>query len=196
MDHLPRLPESLIADIRRYGYEIAEEGLIIPVAKIMAGGVFDYELRRHGKNGGRDFWRSPNLAVDQGLNLMNDVFFHGTTQVSPWYVGLFEGDYTPVAGDTAATFPGSATECTAYDETTRVEYVEAASAGKLTTNSANRATFTFNAAKTIRGGFLSSVAAKGAITGSLFAADRGAASKGVEDDDVLLVAYGFTLSAV
>lgn len=196
MERLPQLPQSLINDIRRYGYELGGAGLIVPRADVQVGGIFDYELRRAGKNGGREFWPgSHNLAVDEFLNHMLDVTLHGSTPVNPWYVGLFEGNYTPVAGDTAATFPASATECTAYDESTRQAYVEAAAAAKVTTNSANRATFTFNAAKTVFGAFLASLSTKGGTTGTLGPADKGAASKSVVDDDVLLIAYSLTLTA-
>ena len=87
-------------------------------------------------------WDSPNLVVNQGLNHLLNVGFNAATQVSTWYVALFEGNYTPVAGDTAATFPGSATECTAYNEATRVTYNEATSSAQSITNAASVATFT------------------------------------------------------
>lgn len=194
MQKCKELPASLVRDIKRYGYELSDGGLLIRPAGIMIGGVFDYELRRH-RLGGEEVWSSPNLVVLQGRNHALDVLLHGATAISPWYIGVFEGNYTPVDGDTAATFPTSATECTAYDETTRVAYNEAAAVAGVTTNSANRAEFTFNATKTIYGAFLTSAAAKGAITGTLLAADRGSVSKGVSSGDVLLVAYSLSMTA-
>lgn len=190
-----QISSGLRADIKRFGLEQAENGLFVPHAKVLIGGVFDYELRHLGNRDDAEFWSSHNLVVDQGLNHILDVVLHGSTQVTTWYVGLFEGNYVPVAGDTAATFPASATECTAYDEATRVAYNEAAAASKVTTNAANRAEFTINATKTIYGGFLSSVSTKAATTGTLLAADRGSAAKSVVDNDVLLVTYSLTLTA-
>jgi hypothetical protein len=53
---------------------------------------------------------------------------------------------------------------------TRPTYDEAASAAQVTTNAASRASFVFNATKTIYGGFLISNSTKGGTTGTLFAA--------------------------
>lgn len=123
------------------------------------------------------------------------MLLHGATPVSPWYVGVFEGNYTPVAGDTAATFPANATESTAYDEATRQEYVEAAASSQSTTNSASKATFTFNATKTIYGAFLSSVSTKSTTTGTLLAANKAGTAKSVVDDDQLLITYTLSMTS-
>lgn len=163
-------------------------------SELKIGGVFSYEL--HRVDGSVEKWENHNLVVNQGLNHVLDVALHGTTPVSPWYVGVFEGNYTPLATDTAATFPAAATECTAYTEATRVEYIEAVAASQVTTNSASRAAFTFNATKTIYGAFLSSIATKSATTGTLLAADKAAVAKAVTSGDQLLVTYSITLTAV
>jgi hypothetical protein len=155
--------------------------------------VFTYEHRRGGDILSIDQHR--NIITNQGLNHALDVLLHGTTPVSPWYVGVFEGNYTPVAGDTAATFPANATESTAYDEATRVEYNEAAASSQSTTNSANKATFTFNATKTIYGAFLSSVSTKSATTGTLLAANKASVAKAVVDDDQLLITYTLSMTS-
>lgn len=191
------IPKSLQNDLKRFGYEPTENGLLIPRANVLVGGVFDYELMRlrKGRRELVDKWSSHNLVVNEGLNHMLDVVLHNGTQVTTWYVGVFEGNYTPVAGDTAATFPTNATECTAYDEATRQAYNEAAPSSQSITNSASKATFTFNASKTIYGGFLSSVSTKGGTTGTLMAADRAATSKLVVAADQLLVTYTLTLTA-
>lgn len=137
-----------------------------------------------------DRWRTPpNLIVDEGKNHILNVYFAGVSQINPWYVGLFEGNYTPVAGDTGATFPTVSTECTAYDEVSRPEFEEATSTAKSITNDANRAIFTFNATKTLYGGFLISQASKGANGGFLFAAKQFAAPRAVIATDILQVAY-------
>lgn len=160
---------------------------------IKMGGVFSYELRR--KDGTVEAWESHNLVVNQGLNHALDVVLHGVAAVNPWYVAIFEGNYTPLATDTAATIVASSTECTAYTEATRPEYIEAAAATQSITNSASRATFSFNASKTIYGAFLTSVATKSATTGTLLAADKAGTAKVVTSGDQLLVTYTLTLTA-
>lgn len=185
------LPKSLLNDLKRYGYEVTENGLFVPRANVMIGGVMTFEHVRGGRVIEVD--HAHNIVVNQGLNHILDVVLHGTTAVSPWYVAPFEGNYTPLATDTAANITANSTECTAYDESTRVEYNEAAASSQSSTNSANKATFTFNATKTIYGAFLASASAKSATTGTLLAAVKAGTSKAVVDDDQLLITY--TISA-
>lgn len=162
-----------------------DSGLLVP--KLAVGGRFSFEHMRGGKL--IDAWEDSNLVVNEGLNALLDIMFHGSTQVTTWYVGLFEGNYTPVAGVTAATITAASTECTAYDESTRQEYAEAAASSQSITNSASKATFTFNATKTIYGAFLVSNSTKSGTTGTLFSAARFGTAKSVVDDDQLLVTY-------
>lgn len=175
-------------------YEQTAGGVLMPVAALAVGGVFHVEHVREGRV--IDEFECPNLVVDEGLNHMLDVLFAGATQVNPWHLGLFEGNYTPVAGVTAATITSASTECIAYNEATRQIFVEAAASAKVTTNSASKATFTFNATKTIYGAFLVSNSAKSGTTGTLFSAARFAASKAVVATDQLLLTYTFTASSV
>lgn len=166
-------------------------GILMPSTRLQVGGRFDCELWRRGEL--IDQWSEHNLVTNEGLDHILDVHFHSATQITTWYIGVFEGNYTPVATVTAATITSASTECTAYDEATRVEYNEAAPSSQSITNSANKATFTFNATKTIYGAFLVSASAKSATSGKLFAASRFASSKSVVDDDQLLITY--TVSA-
>ena len=164
-----------------------ESGLLVPRQGLIMGGVFHLEHVRDGEI--IDAWDEHNLIVNEGLDATLNIMFHGSTQISTWYVGLFEGNYTPVATLTAATFASAATECTAYSETVRQDYNEAASSGQSITNSANKATFTFNAAKTIYGAALLSNATKGGTSGTLFSATRFGTAKSVVSTDQLLVTY-------
>lgn len=169
-------------------------GILMPVEqRLLLGGVFHGQHIRDGEV--IDEWDDHNLVTDEGLNHLLDVHFHGETQITTWYIGLFEGNYTPVAGVTAATITAASTESTAYDEATRVAYDEAAAASKSITNSASKATFTINATKTIYGAFLASASAKSATSGKLFSAARFASSKSVVDDDQLLITYTFTAAS-
>lgn len=160
---------------------------------VRAGGVFTVECFRAGKK----VWEevTPNLICNEGLNHILNVIVHGTSAVSPWYVGIFEGNYTPVAAVTAASITADSTECTAYDEATRVEYTEAAASSQSITNSASKATFTINATKTLYGAFLASASAKSATTGTLLAATRFSASRAVIAADVILVTYTLTAAS-
>lgn len=185
---------ELARAIRNGRFERTETGIYFPAAHLLFGGVFGHEVIRNGISLGR--FEDHNLVVNEGLTHILDVLFKGGTQVDPWYVLIFEGDYTPVAGDTMATFPGSATESTAYDEATRQEFVESAIASQSLDNSASRATFTINATKTIYGAAMASLSTKSTTSGTLLAASRFTASRAVVDDDQLLVDYTFTASDV
>jgi hypothetical protein len=175
-------------------FEKTAGGILMPQNKVSIGGVFHGQIRRNGVI--IDEWEDSNLVTNEGLDHALNVIFNGATQVATWYCGVFEGNYTPVAGVTAATITSAATECTAYDESTRVAFTEATSSAQSTTNSASRATFTFNATKTIYGAFLISASAKSATTGTLFSAARFGTSKAVEDNDELLLTYTINASSV
>lgn len=138
-----------------------------------------------------------NLVVNQGLNAILDIMLHASTQITTWYVAIFETDTTILATHTYAV-PGY-TESSSYDEATRPAYNEAAASGQSITNSANKAQFTISATKTIYGAALvgggtgASTKADTAGGGTLLCAVKFATSRSVVDDDVLQVTY--TISA-
>lgn len=134
-----------------------------------------------------------NLMPVEGLNHMLGVTLKGSAQVATWYVGIYEGNYTPVAGDTAAAFSASATESSAYTEATRPALALGAVTAGAVDNTAVRAEFTANASKTFYGGFVTSAAAKGATSGVLLSAVRFASPKVLTATEVLRVTAGFTL---
>lgn len=175
-------------------YARSEGGILMPVTNLAVGGRFQIEHRRDGEL--LSFEESANLVTNEGLNSLLGIMFHGDAQISTWYLGIFEGNYTPVATVTAATITSASTESTAYNEATRPVYNEGAAAGQSITNSANKATFTMNATKTIYGAFLVSASAKSATTGVLFAASKFATSKAVNSGDELLVTYTLNAQSV
>lgn len=175
-------------------YESSQGGILLPKHEIKVGGKFIGTLIRDGEV--IDEFEDCNLVVNEGLNALNDIMFHGSTQITAWFLGVFEANYTPVSTVTAATITSASTECTAYASSTRPAYDEAASASQVTTNAASRASFVFNATKTIYGGFLVSNSAKSGTTGTLFAAAQFSSSKAVVSGDELLLTYAFTSSSV
>lgn len=162
-----------------------------PMAATAAGGYrYTVELIRNGAV--IDTEQVHNLMPTEGLNHVVGVVIKGATQVPTWYLGLFEGNYAPVAGDTAAGFPGAATECTAYTPAARPEFSEGAIVAGSVDNTASRAEFTFTSAKTVYGAFMTSAQAKGAVTGVLLSAARFSTAKNVQVDDILRITASIT----
>lgn len=169
-------------------------GILMPAAALQVHGHYHGQIVRGGII--VDEFDCPNLCVDEGLNSLLNVYFDAATQINAWYMGLFEGNYTPVAGVTAATIASAATETTAYNETTRPAFSPAAASAKAITNSASVGTFTFNATKTIYGAFLISDNTKSGTSGTLFSAAKFSAAKSVVSGDQLLLTYTFNASSV
>ncbi|HDO36691.1 MAG TPA: hypothetical protein ENH07_10425 [Nitrospirae bacterium] len=170
------------------------ESSLIYRPQFLVESIWDVEHWRKGQL--LDVTLDHNICTDEGLNALLDIMFHGATQITTWYVGIFESDTTPVAGTTYAV--PVYTESTAYTEAARVEYAEAVASGKIITNSANKATFTMNATKTIYGAAL--VGGGSAPTdntdvaggGTMYCASKFVASKSVESGDVLKVTVSIT----
>ncbi|MFA6270928.1 MAG: hypothetical protein WC657_07020 [Candidatus Paceibacterota bacterium] len=159
------------------------------MAKAEINGVYTLECFRNGTK----MWSetAENLTTNEGLDRLLNVNFHGATQIATWYCGLVESDTTAAA---AMTYDVPVfTECTAYDEATRPEYVEAESTARSTTNSANKAVFTMSATKTIYGAFLTSVATKGdhaaGANNVLHSYAKLGSSRSTVDNDVLNLTY-------
>lgn len=137
-------------------------------------------------------WRdtAKNLVVNEGLNHLLGVVFHGVTQVSPWYMGLIGSSPTYAAADTLASHSGW-TEFTGYTGN-RQEFVEGAASSQQISNSGNAASFAITGSGTVYGAFLAS--ANTGTTGTLFcAASFSQGSKSVSNGDTVNVTY--TLSA-
>lgn len=163
-------------------------------SKCRLGFVWDIEHIREGRV--LSVERVLNLVPTEGMNHVLSVVLNGGTQRLAWFIAPFEGNYTPVAGLTAATFVADATECTAYAETARVAWVGGAVSGGAVSNTASKAVFTFNASKLVYGGVLVSTSTKGASTGEILSAVRFPTAKQMENLDILRIASGITLVAV
>lgn len=176
--------------------ELITQGQINP--RIPVGTLWEFEHFRKGKL--IDQWQQGNVTTDEGLDAFLDIMFHGSTQITTWYMCTFEDDYTPLITNTYAV-PGY-TECEAIGEATRPAFVEAAASSKVMTNSASKATFTYNATKDIYGAALVGGGTDGdtkgdaAGGGTLFASSAFDTSKSVVNTDVLLITCTITLADV
>jgi len=132
-----------------------------------------------------------NIVTTEGLNSLLNIMFKSGTQITSWYILIFENDYTPLATDTYAS-PGW-TETIAYDETTRPQWVGGTVASGSVDNSASKATFTMNATKTIYGGAivgggtLPSTKNNTGGGGTAYAAVKFTSSKAVVATDVIKI---------
>lgn len=111
------------------------------------GGKFDIECYR----GSKLIWEEhcENLICNEGLDAWLDIMLHASTQITTWMCVLSDSDATATAAMTYAVPVFN--ETTAYDETVRPIYVEAAASSQSTTNSSNKATFTVDATLTVYG---------------------------------------------
>lgn len=134
-----------------------------------------------------------NLIPTDGQNHILNVVLKGSTAYENWYIGLFEGNYTPTTNDTMATVIANATESTAYSETTRQTFAGSTPSAGSIDNDAAKAEFTFTSAKTIYGGFMSSNNTKSSNTGLLLSIVRFTNPKVVASGDILRVTAGIDL---
>lgn len=134
-----------------------------------------------------------NLVPTEGMTLIGNILFKGAAVPAAWYIGLFESNYTPAAGLTAANLGATLTECVSYSEVTRPAFVPGTVVGGAVDNVLSRAEFTFTAAKTVYGGFISSSSVKGGAGGAIISVARYATAKSVDVGTILRVATGFSL---
>lgn len=170
-------------------------------------GVFHIEhLDKHGNV--KDSWFTDNMVVNEGLNYALNVALQKTANkpaaIGAWYVGLFSGNYTPLATVTGATIAAAATEFTGYSQATRVLWDEAdtGATAQIITNAsgtgATKATFSITAGSptVVYGLFLAEASAKGAVTGKLWCAARFSAAKTVENGETLNISYSVQAASV
>lgn len=162
-------------------------------AKLKGHGHYDFKLIRDG--GIVDQWEVDNLAVNQGLNDILSVYFQGGSQKTSWFMGLFQGNYAPVATDTAANWAANATECSSYSSATRPAWTAAAPSSQSITNSAAPATFNFTANLTLYGAVIVSSNVIGGTAGTLFSEAQFPVPKTVSTGDQLLVTYSYTIAS-
>jgi hypothetical protein len=165
------------------------------------GGVFN--VKCFDKDGNLKWEENAhNLVVNEGLQLMNDEFFTGSSYTAAWYLGLVTGPgsgNTYAAGDTMASHAGWP-ENTDYSELVR----QTATFGSPTLadpsvidNSGAVAVFSMSGTATIAGAFLSDDDTKGGTAGKLFSVSNFTTpgDRAVVNGDTLNVTYTFSLDA-
>lgn len=166
--------------------------------RIPIGTLWEFEHYRKGRL--IDQWKQGNITTDEGLDAFLNIMFGTVAKITPWYIGVFESDTTPLAAHTYAV-PGY-TECVAYTEGARVEFIDVPAASQIMSNVASKAIFTFNATKTIYGAALVGGGSAPSDNtdkvggGTLFASSKFGTSKSVVSTDVLLVTCTITLTDV
>lgn len=134
--------------------------------------------------------KTKNLVTNAGLDALNNIMFHGATQIATWYIGLIDDGETLAAADTLASHSGW-TENTEYSSpAARGEWTEGASSSQVITN-ATSVDFTMNDSGTLAGLFLCSVSS--GTSGTLFseAAFTGG-DRTYVSTDVIKVTYTLT----
>lgn len=170
--------------------EVTPNGvLFIEQSALMAGMI------THTVNGA-DQRVDQNTFTIEGLNNLLLCAFHSQTPETAFYVAPFSGSGTPSPTLTAATFPGTMTEFTAYVAATRPEYVEGAVSAGAVSNSASRAEITANASGNVWGAGLASVSTKSATTGVLAACAKFSAVRALTNTDILAFQWTLTLTPV
>lgn len=161
---------------------------------LRAGFLWTLESIRNGKLTREQVW---NLVPTEGLNYILTAALKNGVPYPNFYVGLYEGAYTPAPGVTAATLPTAATELTAYAEATRQALVLGDVAGGEVSNALSKAEFTGTTnGKLAHGGFISSAPTKGATTGVLVSAVQFPSPKPLDQGSLLRVTAAFKIVSI
>jgi peptidoglycan hydrolase-like protein with peptidoglycan-binding domain len=141
--------------------------------------------------------RKKNIIPTEGLNYLLESSLVGGARYSAWYIGLYEGDFTPAPSNTMATLPSAAVETTAYTLTTRPVWVPDAISNGAILNTVSNAEFVMNhpvgSTKTVYGGFMATSPTKAGTTGPLLSVVRFGSPKQLENGDILRVTAGLSL---
>jgi len=134
-----------------------------------------------------------NGVCTAGLNYLLDAGFRGQTPITTWYIGLITASgFSAVSTDDTASSHAGWTENTSYSQSVRVTWTPRAASGGAITNPA-RATFSINAATTIRGAFLISNSTKGGTTGTIWATGILSADRALLSGQAIDIEYETTL---
>lgn len=156
--------------------------------------IYDFELL--DANGQPvDRWQIPNLMPQVSIDYVAASIFGDTAAIGTFYLGLYQGNFTPDADTTAADLPTTAQECVDYSEATRPIWTRTYDGVGTVGNLASRGVFTMTQNRTLYGGFLVSTSTKGSGSGLLLSITRFSSPRVVEVGQVLRVGATLTLVA-
>ena len=165
--------------------ERLKPGFIWTVREYDAAGVLTGEETTH------------NIMPIESLNYILNAALKSGTQHPTFYVGLFEGSYTPQATDVMATFPALATELTAYSSATRPTLVLGDVDSGNVDNFEDITEFTGTTnGKQAAGGFISTAPAKGGTTGPLISAVKFPTARNLNSGGRIEVAVAFQFVSI
>lgn len=169
------------------------------VEKVFMKSSWKWEHWRDGEL--LDRWEESNICSDEGLNHLLGSTFSGVTQVTDWFVLIYNTNTTPSSNMTYAV--PVFTESTHYSGATRPVWQDGGVSSQSVDNSANKASFTMNTGETIYGSALvgggTAATTKGDVAGggTLYnVSDFSGGSKTVASDDVLKVTVTLTAADV
>ena len=132
----------------------------------------------------------PNGIVDEGLDHILNTQFHGSSQITTWYIGLVDNSTWSAFAD-ADTLSSHAgwSEFLSYSESNRVTWQEDAASSRSITNTTT-ADYTINATGNAKGIFVSSNNTKSTgNTGTLWSTAAFSSVVAVANGDTLKVTY-------
>jgi hypothetical protein len=132
----------------------------------------------------------PNGIVDEGIENLLDVGFHGEAQIGTWYVGLVNNSgFSAFADADTLSSHGGWSEFTSYTEANRVEWQEDAASSRAVSNTTT-ADFSINASGNLKGIFVSSNNVKSTgNTGTLWSTAAFSSVVATANGDTLKVTY-------
>lgn len=126
-----------------------------------------------------------NGITNEGKNALLNIMFHGSTQITTWYIGIIDNGGTPTeaAADTLVTHTW--TEFTNYTGN-RLAWVEDAAASQSITNT-TPTSFPILGTAVLKGIFIASVAT--GTSGTLWSTADFASTVAVANGDTLKITY-------
>lgn len=135
------------------------------------------------------------MIVNQGRDYMETCSLLAGSQISQWYIGLYENAHVPVATDTLATLLADCGELTTYTGGTRKLLDPDALADGVWSNAGASLEFEFpDGTETVQGGFITSNPVIGSTTGTLLSVELNASPKTPGPGEPLRVTAGLVLT--
>lgn len=193
--NLARHASTFQTALNKGDFDVTDDGILFPHQGAVVSGEYHYST-----NDG-DTVVQKNLIPTEGLDYILSTATDGGAQLTAFYLAIFSGSYTPVAGVTAATFPSAASEITSategYSESTRPVWAKGDVAAGVLDNLATRAAFTIVTASSlvIRGAALLSSSAKGSTSGKIVSITRFSQDRTHYNGDVFNLGYRLRLQA-